>query len=73
LENNKQKWVIKIPSQPRENIWNHANDSFRELAYLYKDNNSDVDIQVVDNTNHCWLYPNILFMIDQIMNGLMKN
>jgi hypothetical protein len=56
-----KKWVIKIPSQPRENIWNHANDSFRELAYLYKENNNDVDIQVVDNTNHCWLYPNILF------------
>jgi hypothetical protein len=56
-----KKWVIKIPSQPRENIWKHTNDSFRELAYLYKENNNDVDIQVLDNTNHCWLYPNILF------------
>ena len=55
-----KKWVIKIPSQPRENKWNHTNDSFRELAYLYKENNSDVEVVSVDNTNHCWIHPNIL-------------
>ena len=27
-------WHIRIPSQPREHIWNHKNDSFRELAEL---------------------------------------
>lgn len=55
-----KKWVIKIPSQPRTNIWNHANDSFRELVYLYKENNNDIDVQVDVNSNHCWLLPNIL-------------
>lgn len=55
----KDKWIIKIPKQPRQGIWRHANDSFRELALLYKKNNSDVDIQLIDN-GHCWLGKHIL-------------
>ena len=53
------KWIIKIPKQPRMGIWNHKNDSFRELAMLYKKNNSDVNIELIDN-GHCWLGKNIL-------------
>ena len=54
-----KKWTINIPKQPRQGIWRHANDSFRELALLYKKNNSDVDIQLIDN-GHCWLGKHIL-------------
>ena len=53
------KWIIKIPKQPRNGIWNHNNDSFRELASLMKQNNSDVDIQLTDS-GHCWLGNDIL-------------
>ena len=53
------KWLLNIPAQPREGIWNHKNDSFRELAVLYKTKNKDVDI-VLNKSGHCWLQPNIL-------------
>ena len=36
------KWIINIPSQPRNDIWNHTNDSFRELAYLCSLKNNDL-------------------------------
>ena len=52
-------WTIKIPKQPQQGIWRHANDSFRELAMLYKKNNSDVNIELIDN-GHCWLGTHIL-------------
>ena len=52
-------WVIKIPKQPRQGIWRHTNDSFRELALLYKKGNTDVNIELVDN-GHCWLGNSIL-------------
>lgn len=49
-----KKWYLYIPKQPRVGIWNHKNDSFRELALLLKKNNHDVDISLVDN-NYCLL------------------
>jgi hypothetical protein len=52
-------WTIKIPKQPQHGIWNHKNDSFRELAMLYKKNNNDVAIQLIDN-GHCMLGNHIL-------------
>merc|ERR1711871_1318247 len=52
-------WLLNIPAQPREGIWNHKNDSFRELAVLYKTKNKDVDV-VLNKSGHCWLQPNIL-------------
>ena len=54
-----KNWTIKIPKQPRHGIWRHANDSFRELALLYKKNNSDVNIELIDN-GHCWLGNHII-------------
>jgi hypothetical protein len=51
-------WHIKIPSQPRQGIWNHNNDSFRELAKLLAKNNSDIKLSNI-NSGHCWLAPNI--------------
>jgi hypothetical protein len=54
-----KKWTIKIPKQPQQGIWRHANDSFRELAILYKKTNNDVNIELIDN-GHCWLGNNIL-------------
>ena len=54
------KWIIKMPGQPRKGIWNHKNDSFRELALLYKQNLKDVDLYTDDNNGHCWLVPQII-------------
>ena len=54
-----KNWSIKIPRQPQNGIWRHANDSFRELALLYKKNTSDVNIELIDN-GHCWLGNHIL-------------
>lgn len=54
-----KNWTIKIPKQPQQGIWRHANDSFRELAILYKKNNRDINIEIIDN-GHCWLGNNIL-------------
>jgi hypothetical protein len=54
------KWNIVIPEQPQKNhMYNHANDSFRILPYLYKNHVNDVDVKI-NNTTHCWIEPNIL-------------
>ena len=55
-----KKWIIKIPKQPMPGIWRHNNDSFRELAILYKNIVNDVDIEINEKSGHCWLSPNIL-------------
>ena len=52
------KWVIRIPKQPKPGIWGHKNDSFRELAMLISKNN-DVKIELTES-GHCWMQPNIL-------------
>ena len=49
-----KNWTIKIPKQPQHGIWNHKNDSFRELAMLYKKNNSTINIELIDS-GHCML------------------
>ncbi len=54
-----KKWTIKIPKQPRQGIWRHNNDSFRELALLLKKNNTNINIELCDN-GHCWLGNHIL-------------
>jgi hypothetical protein len=54
-----KNWTIKIPKQPQQGIWRHANDSFRELALLYKKNNRDINIEIIDN-GHCMLGNHIL-------------
>ena len=53
------KWIINIPSQPRNDIWNHTNDSFRELAYLCSLKNNDLKINIV-NQNHCSIYNKVM-------------
>lgn len=54
------KWILTIPKQPKQGLFYHKNDSFRELPLLYKLNNKDVDIKYIENSGHCWLEPNIL-------------
>jgi hypothetical protein len=54
-----KSWIIKIPKQPQFGIWNHTNDSFRELVLLYKKNNKDLNIELTNN-GHCWLGNNIM-------------
>jgi hypothetical protein len=53
------KWVLKIPKQPMDGIYNHINDSYRELVHLFVKNNKDV-IVIEDNIYQCWLEPNLL-------------
>tara|TARA_Y100000780_G_C13691283_1_gene419655 strand:- start:1795 stop:3426 length:1632 start_codon:yes stop_codon:yes gene_type:complete len=64
------KWVIKIPRQPKNGIWSHSNDSFRELAVLFKIKNNDVEIEYSENTNHCWLGQDILLYDRPTFNWL---
>ena len=54
-----KNWIIKIPKQPQQGIWRHANDSFRELVLLYKKNNKDIVIDLTDG-GHCMLGNHIL-------------
>ena len=54
------KWILKIPKQPQEGIFHHANDSYRELVILLKIKNNDVDIVYDSKITQCWLEPNIL-------------
>jgi hypothetical protein len=55
---NHGKWIINLPKQPRPgSIFNHKNDSFRELLKLYKD---DVEIRETQNCTHIWICPTIL-------------
>lgn len=56
------KWVLTIPKQPAGGIWNHANDSFREMAWLWSEcsSNSDLVVREEAGHGHCALKPNIL-------------
>jgi hypothetical protein len=56
IENNQlnhNKYNIYIPKQPRQNsFYNHKNDTFRELCYLWKENNL---CNLIENDNeHIW-------------------
>lgn len=56
-----KKWLIYIPKQPTDNeLFKHKNDRFRQLAFLMKLNNDDVDIEYTSDTYHCWLHPDVL-------------
>lgn len=54
------KWIISIPEQPMAGQYNHANDSFRIMPFLFKKYNKDVEVEVTTNTGHCWLKPSVL-------------
>ena len=55
------KFTITIPSQPKNTIFNHTNDSFRELAKIASNQpSSNLRINTSEATNHCWLEPSIL-------------
>lgn len=53
------KWILTIPKN-QIGLYNHNNDSYRQLPLLFKLNNKDVDVKFIENTGHCWLEPNIL-------------
>jgi hypothetical protein len=53
-------WILKIPKQPQQGMFQHSNDSYRELAILLKLKNNDVDILYDSKTTQCWLEPNLL-------------
>lgn len=52
-------WIMAIPKQPRRGMFNHVDDSFRELAVLFAEKNRDVEIVRVD-ADHCHLVPSVL-------------
>jgi hypothetical protein len=53
---NNGKWLIHLPKQPNKGIFNHKNDSYRELLKLY---NHDILIKEHD-CGHIWLYPSVI-------------
>lgn len=54
-----KKWTITIPKQPRKDMFNHTNDSFRELAVLWRVKNKDVEL-VYNGNKHVWLQGGVL-------------
>lgn len=54
------KWTIQFPEQPMRNPWNHSNDSFRELLFLLRSKNTDLEVKVNLKSGHLWLNDNIL-------------
>jgi hypothetical protein len=53
------KWQIYIPDNKiMPGMWYHTNDSFRELAALWKLNNKDIEIKM-SRIGNCMLYPEI--------------
>lgn len=71
------KWILQIPKQPMTGLWKHNNDSYRELAFLLKIKNKDVDIEYNSSSGHCWLKPSILTYdrptLQWIDNGVLKS
>jgi hypothetical protein len=66
-------WKIKIPQQPRNNIYNHANDSYRELLMMYK---KDVKLETSECDNILFsdlvaLYdrPTLIWLNDEVKNA----
>jgi hypothetical protein len=53
------KYVLCIPKQPRQKLWYHTNDSFRELATLIEKNNPDFEL-IRKDINNCQLGKNII-------------
>lgn len=71
------KWIIQIPKQPLKGLWNHKNDSFRQLALLLKVKNNDLDLEINDKIKNCWLKPNICLYdrptLEWIDNNIQKS
>jgi len=55
-----KKWILKLPKQPMGGMGKHAGDSYRELATMFKNHHSDIDVRYNDKSIHCWIEPNIL-------------
>lgn len=54
----KDKWIIDIPKQPLPGIWNHTNDSFRELVRIWEEKYEDLYVKE-HNCQNVFLEPNI--------------
>ena len=64
---------IYIPKQPRQNaFYNHNNDTFRELCYLWQENNL-CNIHLTDN-EHVWFNkPNDILLYDRPTLDWLQN
>ena len=51
LNKERKKYII-IPKQPRNDFWNHNNDTFRELIYMWKKEGLCEIIE--EDTKHVW-------------------
>lgn len=53
------KWSVAIPKQPRSGMFNHKNDSFRELALLMTRKHQDVAVTLA-NADHIYVQECVL-------------
>ena len=56
-------WRLAIPRQPRAGIYNHANDSYRELPDLISEHARAAGH--VSDSNHCWLGGRAVLLYDR--------
>ena len=65
-------WKIKLPYQPRSDLYNHANDSYRELLMMYKK-----DVKVESGNCDNILFSDLITLYDrptlQWFNNDVKN
>jgi hypothetical protein len=47
------KWNVFIPKQPMPGMWNHKNDSFRELAKMWEVNGF-ANLEQIQGLGNCW-------------------
>lgn len=53
------KWIIQVPKQPMPNVWQHNDDSFRELARIWTRVIPDLEVRYSAKHNNCFLEPNV--------------
>lgn len=55
----KGKWTLTLPKQPMPGIWQHNDDSFRELARIWSTAHSDLELVYSSERKNCFLEPNV--------------
>ena len=53
------KWIIYLPKQPMEGVWQHNDDSFRELVRIWERTVPDMEVRYSATHYNCFLQPNI--------------
>jgi hypothetical protein len=53
------KWIINLPKQPMQGVWQHNDDSFRELVRIWERIVPDLEVRHSATHDNCFLHPNI--------------